>query len=173
MTTKQENIIHSALRLFAENGYDATSTSKIAKAAGVSEGLIFRHFDNKEGLLNAVVEIGMERANTYFESILSIANPKERIKKALSLPFSISEDEHEFWKLMYALKWQRGMFNTDGMDAYKASLAEAFTELNYSNPEAEARLIEVLLDGVATEILLKEQDPSDILETLLNKYDLN
>ncbi|MDX2362412.1 MAG: helix-turn-helix domain-containing protein [Crocinitomicaceae bacterium] len=173
MTEKQENILNIALRLFAKNGYDATSTNKIAKAAGVSEGLIFRHFDNKEGLLNAIVAIGMERANAYFETILSCTDPKEKIKRALSLPFSIAEEEHEFWKLMYTLKWQRGVFDSEGMDAYKASLAEAFAELNYQNPEAEARLIEVLLDGVATEILLKQQDPSDLLETLLIKYDLN
>ena len=51
MTEKQENILNTALELFAKDGYDATSTSKIAKCAGVSEGLIFRHYGSKDGLL--------------------------------------------------------------------------------------------------------------------------
>ena len=49
MTEKQEKIVQSALQLFAQEGYHATSTSKVAKHAGVSEGLIFRHFRNKDG----------------------------------------------------------------------------------------------------------------------------
>ena len=47
MTEKELNIIDSAINLFAQTGYDGTSTSIIAKEAGVSEGLIFKHFKNK------------------------------------------------------------------------------------------------------------------------------
>ncbi len=51
MTEKQNTILTSSLKLFAKNGYEATTTRSIAQEAGVSEGLIFRHFQNKEGLL--------------------------------------------------------------------------------------------------------------------------
>ena len=44
MTNKQQKILSSALKLFAKQGFDATSTRSIAQDAGVSEGLIFRHF---------------------------------------------------------------------------------------------------------------------------------
>ena len=44
---KKEQILNAALELFANDGFTATSTSKVAKRAGVSEGLIFRHFGNK------------------------------------------------------------------------------------------------------------------------------
>ncbi|MFT5243346.1 MAG: AcrR family transcriptional regulator, partial [Psychroserpens sp.] len=43
MTDKKEQILKSALELFANEGVNATSTNKIAKYAAVSEGLIFRH----------------------------------------------------------------------------------------------------------------------------------
>ena len=58
MTDKQLNILKIALQLFANEGFHATSTSRIAKEAGVSEGLIFRHFINKEGLLRAILKQG-------------------------------------------------------------------------------------------------------------------
>ena len=173
MTEKQEKILLTALQLFAENGYDATSTSTIAKAAGVSEGLIFRHFTNKEGLLGAIMEIGIERAGAYFEQIIKEQDPGMRIKQALSLPFSIDESEHNFWKLMYTLKWQRGIYDNSKLELLLVSLTDAFNQLGYANPEVEARLVEVFIDGVATERLLKNNKSPEILETILTKYKLN
>ncbi|MDO5052471.1 MAG: helix-turn-helix domain-containing protein [Pseudoclavibacter sp.] len=41
----------TALRLFATQGYEATGTAAIARAAGVSEMTLFRHFPSKEELL--------------------------------------------------------------------------------------------------------------------------
>ena len=59
MTEKKQHILESALKLFSKEGYEATSTRSIAQEAGVSEGLIFRHFQNKEGLLKYLLERGL------------------------------------------------------------------------------------------------------------------
>ena len=55
LTEKQKKIIVSAIQSFAEKGYSATSTSEIAKKAGVAEGTIFRHYKTKKDLLLAIV----------------------------------------------------------------------------------------------------------------------
>ncbi|WLR55227.1 TetR/AcrR family transcriptional regulator [Mesobacillus subterraneus] len=55
LTDKQKKIIISAIESFAEKGYSATSTSEIAKKAGVAEGTIFRHYKTKKDLLLAIV----------------------------------------------------------------------------------------------------------------------
>jgi AcrR family transcriptional regulator len=44
-------IRHAALKLFASNGYDATTTEMIAERAGVSARTFFRYFPTKESLL--------------------------------------------------------------------------------------------------------------------------
>ncbi|MBS7428046.1 MULTISPECIES: TetR/AcrR family transcriptional regulator [unclassified Virgibacillus] len=54
-TEKQQKIVETAIRLFAEKGYANTSTSEIAKQAGVAEGLIFKHYGTKENLLRSVI----------------------------------------------------------------------------------------------------------------------
>lgn len=172
MTDKQLNILMTAMKLFASKGFDGTSTSAIAKEAGVSEGLIFRHFKNKEGLLEAIIAFGMEKASVYFAEIILISDPKKRIIRAITLPFSINENDNPFWKLVYALKWQRGEYPSEPFELFKASLIDAFDQLGYENPELEAMLIEVLLDGVATQILLKNIDAAPLLETILKKYSL-
>lgn len=55
LTEKQKGILAAATELFAEKGYAATSTSEIAKKAGVAEGTIFRHYKSKKDLLLTIV----------------------------------------------------------------------------------------------------------------------
>jgi AcrR family transcriptional regulator len=53
---RREQILKTALNLFAERGFDATSTRQIAKEVGVAEGLIFHYFPTKASLLTAILE---------------------------------------------------------------------------------------------------------------------
>jgi AcrR family transcriptional regulator len=52
---KQLKIIEAAIDIFSEKGFAATSTSEIAKKAGVAEGTIFRHYKTKKELLVSIV----------------------------------------------------------------------------------------------------------------------
>ncbi|WP_416825604.1 TetR/AcrR family transcriptional regulator [Ectobacillus polymachus] len=54
-TDKQKKIEETAIKMFAEKGYANTSTSEIAKASGVAEGTIFRHYGTKDNLLLSVL----------------------------------------------------------------------------------------------------------------------
>jgi AcrR family transcriptional regulator len=55
LTEKQRKILIAAIEFFSEKGYSATSTSEIAKKAGVAEGTIFRHYKTKKELLMSIV----------------------------------------------------------------------------------------------------------------------
>jgi len=57
---RQEQILATALGLFAAQGFDATSTKQIAKEAGIAEGLIFHYFPTKASLLAAILEDRLE-----------------------------------------------------------------------------------------------------------------
>ena len=171
MTEKQLKILATALRLFASKGVDSTSTSLIAKEAGVSEGLIFRHFKNKEGLLEAVLDMGYSRATEFFESLLSNEDPLTLIHTLIETPINIPEEEHEFWKLTYALKWQRGHYNTDLTEPLLAGVEKAFESLGYSNPREEAEILLVFMDGIVFEILLKQSERAEsIVKHFKSKY---
>lgn len=54
--TAKARIERAALVLFARSGVDAVSTREIAGAAGVAEGSIYRHFQSKEALAEALFE---------------------------------------------------------------------------------------------------------------------
>jgi len=56
-------ILEAGAKLFAKQGFEPTTTAKIAKEAGVSEPTLFRHFPSKEDLLFAIFEHTRQRAN--------------------------------------------------------------------------------------------------------------
>jgi AcrR family transcriptional regulator len=47
---KKRDLLKASLNLFAINGYDAVSVRDIAKAAGVSEAALYKHFNGKEDM---------------------------------------------------------------------------------------------------------------------------
>lgn len=54
----QERILKAAQKLFARRGYGGTTTRDLAEAAGVAEGTLFRHFENKKAILIEVATRG-------------------------------------------------------------------------------------------------------------------
>lgn len=173
MTKKQESILKAALELFATQGFAATSTAKVAKKAGVSEGLIFRHFENKQALLEAVMQQGHQRAKEAFDEVISASNPRECLRKALEIPFNISQDDYELWRLIYALKWQMNTYDDSLSKPVRLALNDAFRKLEYSKPEAETDLLLMLLDGAATALLLHPpKNKMQVLAALKAKYKL-
>jgi len=56
LTAKQQAVLSVSLNLFAAQGFDRTSTSEIAQAAGVSEGTVFKQFKTKDGILRAIID---------------------------------------------------------------------------------------------------------------------
>lgn len=55
MKDTERKILVAATKLFSEYGYNGVSTKKIADVAGVNEVTIFRNFENKSNLLQAVI----------------------------------------------------------------------------------------------------------------------
>ena len=54
----RDRIKKAAIKLFADRGFDGTTTRELAIAAGVAEGTLFRHFDNKKAILIEVATAG-------------------------------------------------------------------------------------------------------------------
>ena len=55
MSEAAEKILSAAEELFAAKGFAAVSVRDIATRADVNKALVFYYYDNKAGLLNAVL----------------------------------------------------------------------------------------------------------------------
>jgi AcrR family transcriptional regulator len=65
-------IIRAVRRAFAEKGFYGTTTRELAKAAGVSEALLFKHFPNKEALYGAMMLSCSQEKDRLFERLQSL-----------------------------------------------------------------------------------------------------
>jgi AcrR family transcriptional regulator len=53
---RREQILGTAVTLFSQRGFKGTTTKQIARTAGVSEAMVFRHFATKDELYGAILE---------------------------------------------------------------------------------------------------------------------
>lgn len=97
----RERIDTTALRLFAERGYDAVTVEQIATEVGISLSTLFRHVATKEDLLVGVVRTGRaEIVRTFAER-----PPEEPVDEALAAAvlqrtaqFAEETDIIELWR---------------------------------------------------------------------------
>ncbi len=171
MTEKKRNIIQAASELFASDGYTATSTNKIAKKAGVSEGLVFRHFATKEGLLEVILKEGEQRVKSFYSDIVFESDPKDVLKKTIHLPFQLSEQDVEFMKLQVKLAWELNKKEVVNLEPLRLKLGVSFKKLGYQQPDLETDTLFYLIDGINAAILQGSIKDADSLKSfLINKY---
>src|ERR1700694_5181845 len=53
---RREQIIDAAMRVFSQKGFTRSTNKDIAREAGITPGLIYHYFENKEALFKAIVE---------------------------------------------------------------------------------------------------------------------
>ena len=77
-------IIDAATRLFAEQGYQQTTISEIAKLVGLAEGSIYDHFRGKEDLLLTIPDVWVTKAIDELEvQLLGIEGAFNKLRKFL------------------------------------------------------------------------------------------
>lgn len=80
---RRRQILQVATRLFARHGYLGTTTQAIASEAGITEPVIYRHFENKADLYLAVLAHALDDVLEQWRMIRA-AEPPERWLPALS-----------------------------------------------------------------------------------------
>ena len=89
MGTK-ERILHQALRLFSQKGYDAVSVEQIAIAVGIKAPSLYKHFKSKQEIFDAIFE---ETARRYEDFTDSISVHVEDLEQDVAVFEKITEDD--------------------------------------------------------------------------------
>ncbi|WP_162053335.1 TetR/AcrR family transcriptional regulator [Pontibacter pamirensis] len=150
LKTKKELILETALILFADKGYDATPTSLIAKEAGVSEGLIFKHYVSKDNLLEAVVKAGYRRITDRSKGLVVEEDPIKLIGNVLDMPLKLVEEERNFWRMQFRLVDEEisQKHHMRYSHSVMQKLEGAFKKLGYEEPELETEILMLLVEGL-------------------------
>jgi AcrR family transcriptional regulator len=64
-------LVETAVRVFSEGSYRGTTTAEIARAAGVSEPILYRHFASKRDLYFAALDHVWAQARAAWETALA------------------------------------------------------------------------------------------------------
>jgi len=100
--TTREKIVEAARNLFAEKGFDRTTTAEIARKAGISEGTIYRHFKSKKELL-------MECVIPVLQKIIDLTEdyyPRENNLRALTIDLlemrlQLFREHHQTFRIIF------------------------------------------------------------------------
>ena len=171
--TKKELILEKSLELFSSKGFKGTSTRSIADAAEVSEGLIFKHFKSKNGLLAELLKIGASKSTPEIEKIRNSNDPKAVISYCIKLFLNIKKEDYPYWRLYYANGFEDNG-QTIGLEPIlKKTVMEAFKKLGYVNTSLEAELLLNSLDGLMIKMLTADNyNPEPQVSLILKKYKL-
>jgi AcrR family transcriptional regulator len=74
---RREALLDAARRVFTEGSYSGATTAEIARAAGVSEPILYRHFASKLELYLAVMNDSWERLRAAWSDALAAASPED------------------------------------------------------------------------------------------------
>ena len=78
---KETNILESALKVFGEKGFEATTISAISKVANISEATLYEYFSSKEDVLFTIPEIYTRREMERMKEVERYIHcPRERIR---------------------------------------------------------------------------------------------
>ncbi|MGH2971526.1 MAG: TetR/AcrR family transcriptional regulator [Gaiellaceae bacterium] len=67
---RRRHLVETAIRVFSEGSYRGTTTAEIARAAGVSEPILYRHFASKRELYLAALDHVWAKARAMWEGVL-------------------------------------------------------------------------------------------------------
>ena len=145
---KRDKIINSALEGFSSQGITATTTKSIASSAGVSEALIFKYFKNKDGLVDAILEIAKKRGEALMENWNESEHPKIKIKSIIQSALSI--DNQDLKLILFLIQFKDMSFLTrwDFALKFNEDLLKVFRQLGHSDPETECSVFWMQMYGI-------------------------
>jgi TetR/AcrR family transcriptional regulator, cholesterol catabolism regulator len=101
--SQKDRFLKAALRLFAKNGYAATSTREICNEVGLAHSAIYNYFPSKEAILIAIEEREMISMQAGLDAVVAAnpnANSRERLEIALLFSANVAVRNQDAWRLM-------------------------------------------------------------------------
>ena len=95
-STLRVKISAAAQELFLKEGLEGFSMRKVAELAGISAPAIYRHFENKEELLNEIITEGLKILEKYLEPALEEPGPEQRLHRLVDrfLDFALEQPNY-------------------------------------------------------------------------------
>ena len=121
-TARKNRIIDSALKIFAEKGFQDATISEISKAAGVSDATVYEYFKTKEELLFTIPEEITEEPVRDMEKIIPFLRGTEcKLRAIIQGYMTLYEKNPDYSALvMLQLKTNRNFLKTKAYEKIRS-----------------------------------------------------
>lgn len=107
LASSHDRLREAAKSLFADRGYEATSTASICRLAGTSQSQLIKHFTTKQGLLEAIFGYAWEQINPAVSlAIEKIASPTAKLRIMIDMVLSFLEKDRQL-RTLFLLEGRR------------------------------------------------------------------
>lgn len=174
----RQNILNSALKVFAAKGYQETSISDIAIEASISKGLLYNYFSSKEDLTRSVMEMLLIELENMTRNVESEKDPYKKLRKLIEEAFDAMETNSDYWRLYSSFILQPETAKLispefiSSLERIFNSMEKIFSEVGVKNAKEEAKIFGAILDGIAFHVMLEgESYPRNKMKKyLIKKY---
>ncbi len=97
-----ENIFQATAHILEKEGFEKTSTNKIAQKAGISIGSLYQYFPTKEAILGKMIDYYIQKQIDLYESEINKEAPKtllEMIETLVDVTIEAKKKEERFTKI--------------------------------------------------------------------------
>jgi TetR/AcrR family transcriptional regulator, cholesterol catabolism regulator len=145
-TTRREELLAIAARLFAQKGFRNTTVRDIADAAGILSGSLYHHFDSKESMVDEILSTFQEELFGQYDEILASSDDARRkLERAVLVSFDAIDKHHD----------EVAIYQNDA--AHLLGF-ERFAYLGTRNQQSREVWLRLLQDGIDAGVLRDDLD---------------
>ena len=178
---KRKVILEGAVKVFTENGFDASSMDRIAEVAGVSKRTVYNHFSSKEILFQAIVADFLKQRDEIkpirYAPALSLEEQLREFAKAelFLINDPIRRGLSKLFTSVFLMDIDFGRKTRSQYEPHKAFImwlksAKDDQRLSFQSPELAARVFYGMVEGCLTyPALFTDGESLRNLDPLLNE----
>jgi AcrR family transcriptional regulator len=161
---RRATIIEAAGALFGDRGYEGTRLDDVAKAAGVTKPILYRHYDSKRALYLALLERHRDDLPRLAGAIPTEGTQEERLRSVLETWFAYVEAHAYAWRMLFRDTGGGPDVQAFRMEVHRrarevlAALIHSLAEVPIPRREVEA-LAELMSMGMASLVLWWLEEP--------------
>ncbi|MBA2608467.1 MAG: TetR family transcriptional regulator [Actinobacteria bacterium] len=139
---RRQQLVETALGLFAERGLYGTSMDDIADAAGVTKPVLYQHFASKRALfLELLDDVGKQLLDAIAAATSAADTPRQQVEAGLTAYFQFVADHHSSFVLLFGDGSRRDEEFAEAVERVEAAIAEFIAALINVDLDADHRLL--------------------------------
>lgn len=159
-------ILHAAAQVFSQKGFWSSTTDDVARAAGVSKGLVFNYFKTKDDLLEAILREHLAASLRVWSEDPPAGSPEDQLRELFDRTMQHAVEQTDAYRLYFSLLYQPGASPAlaravaevkEEVERHYEMLAKIFRSAGAKNAKARAMLFQASVNGTFSFLLLQPE----------------